>query len=213
MLFYIASHKYCKLINKQTNFKEPFYSANKFEYYEPVSPDYDEDTFKFCDVQPKSISSVASSPQSSYGSAASGSRQCKMNAKTLIDIGFCEKKNTAHRQIVSTTITSASGAMSSATTPNSIATCSSSSGGGGCNSNFAGIGKDKRHSTVTESTVSGCESDISAATTVAICDSGYGQPECGDDIGGQGGNRRRRLAINITANPGYQVMRNSFHTY
>lgn len=131
-----------------------------------------------------------------------------MNARTLIDIGFCEKKNTAHRPIVATTITSAAGAMSTATTANSIATCSSSSGGGGgggCNSNFTSIAKEKRHSTVTESTVSGCESDISAATTVAICDSGYGQPECGEEIAGQCGSRRRRLAINITANPGYQV--------
>lgn len=189
----------------------PSNSANKFEYYEPVSPDYDENTFKFCDVQPKSACSSVSSPQSSYGSAASGSRQCKMNAKTLIDIGFCEKKNTAHRQMVATTITSASGAMSTATTANSIATCSSSSGG--CNSNFTNVGKEKRHSTVTESTVSGCESDISAATTVAICDSGYGQPECGEEIDGQCGSRRRRLAINITANPGYQVMKFISHAH
>lgn len=164
-------------------------------------------------MQAKSISSAASSPQSSYGTASGSSRQCKMNAKTLIDIGFCEKKNTVHRQMVATTITGASGAaMSTASTANSIATCSSSSGG--CNSNFTSIGKEKRHSNVTESTVSGCESDISAATTVAICDSGYGQPpDCGEEIGGHCGSRRRRLAINITANPGYQVMKFIPHTH
>lgn len=68
---------------------------------------------------------------------------------------------------------------------------------------------DKRGSLVTESTGSGA-SDFSTATT-ARCSSGN-EPEHGQ----QQHHHRRRHAINITTNPGYQVLKmfqNSKKTY